>query len=322
MRRALSAIALIACLIGWSSDGRVKAAATGAGRNSQIVQESKGPRVEETENKRAEVATGAEAGEVAQREPPIPKELRERMGEWAEYFLSKSPSYAAEETLFQTLYEKRGSSKRVITSDYLCVRMEGEARERWEFRDVLTVDGKEMQKPEKRAEKWPKIVAARLSKDIAALMEGPGKYLIAPEEFSGLALLVGRLATRHQEKMNYFFAQDTSDAGSRNVLVGYRQVTGEGLLVVDGKPVYPAGQAWVDPDTGHVVRIEEEFEHKQVRYWTAVEFAQAEALDAWLPREITVRVFEKGRLTQESVYSYDNFRGIGGDKKMETGMKQ
>lgn len=259
---------------------------------------------------------------MAQREPPIPKELRERMGEWAEYFLSKSPSYAAEETLFQTLYEKRGSSKRVITSDYLCVRMEGEARERWEFRDVLTVDGKEMQKPEKRAEKWPKIVAARLSKDIAALMEGPGKYLIAPEEFSGLALLVGRLATRHQEKMNYFFAQDTSDAGSRNVLVGYRQVTGEGLLVVDGKPVYPAGQAWVDPDTGHVVRIEEEFEHKQVRYWTAVEFAQAEALDAWLPREITVRVFDKGRLTQESVYSYDNFRGIGGDKKMETGMKQ
>jgi len=266
-------------------------------------------------------APGGGSTRLPQREPPIPKELLERMGEWAEYFLERSPSYAAEETLTQTLRATKGGERRVITSDYLFVRIMGGPRGRWEFRDVLAVDGKTILSAEKRSAKWPKIVAAQSGKEIAGLVEGPGKYLLTSEEFSGLALLAGRVATRNHAKMKYFFAQDTSDA-SHHVLIGYRQVAGEGLLVVDDKAVYAAGQAWVDADTGRVARIEEEFEQKQTKYWTAVEFALAEEIGEWLPREITVRVFEKTKFVQESVYSYSNFRALSGGAKTETGTKQ
>lgn len=255
---------------------------------------------------------------LAQREQTVSKELLERVGDWAEFYLDRSPSFAAEETLSQSQREKRGGLARVIVSDYFCLRLSSGSRDRGAFRDVLSVDGKEIQSSTKREAKWPRILAAKSWTEFATLVQGPGKYELAPEQFSGLDRLAGRLAVRYQGRMRYFYAQDTSDPPSPHVLIGYRQISGEGLAVVDGKPVAVSGQAWVDPDTGRIVRIEEEVQSKQARYWTAVEFAMAPPLDAWLPSTITVRVFEKGHLVLESVYSYSNFRSLPSDRPADS----
>ncbi len=252
---------------------------------------------------------------LAQREPTVSKELLERVGDWAEYYLDRSPSFAAEETLTQLPREKRGGAVRTIVSDYFFLRFGSGVRDRGSFRDVLSVDGKEIQSASKRDAKWPRILAAKSWTEFATLVEGPGKYELAPEQFSGLDRLAGRLAARYQGRMRYFYAQDTSDPPSPHVLIGYRQTSGDGLAVVDGKPVTVSGQAWVDPDTGRIVRIEEEVASKQARYWTSVEFALASPLDAWLPSTITVRVFEKGRIVLQSVYSYSNFRSLSVDPR-------
>lgn len=251
---------------------------------------------------------------LAQREQTVSKELLERVGDWADSYLDSTLSYAAEETLMQSQRDKRGGATRTIISDYFCLRLASSARDRGSFRDVLSVDGKQVQSEAKREAKWPHLLAAKSWNEFATLVEGPGKYELAPEQFSGLDRLAGRLAARYQGRMRYFYAQDTSDPPSPHVLIGYRQVSGDGLAVVDGKPVNVSGQAWVDPDTGHIVRIEEEVASKVARYWTAVEFASAPSLDAWLPSIITVRVFEKGRIALESVYTYSNFRALPSDR--------
>lgn len=252
---------------------------------------------------------------LAQREPPVQKELMERIGDWAEYYLDHFPSFAAEETLSQIQREKRGGAVRTIVSDYFFLRLTSGSRDRGFFRDVLSVDGKQIQSDAKRDAKWPKLAAAKSFQEFSALVEGPGKYELAPEQFSGLDRLASRFAVRYQDRMRYFYAQDTSDGPSRNVLIGYRQESGEGLAIVEGKAVQVSGQAWVDPDSGRIVRIEENLRSKDANYWIAVDFAAAAPLDAWLPSSITVRVIEKGRIALESVYEYSNFRSLFSDPR-------
>jgi hypothetical protein len=249
----------------------------------------------------------------AQREPPVPKELLERVAAWAERFLVEYGNYAAVETLEQTRWEgrRRTEVRRQIVSDYYVVRLAENPRELQEFRDVVSVDGKEKLAPEVRAAKWPKLAAATSRGEIAPLVEDPMKYRLSPEHFVNLGLLVSRLAERHHAKMRYFFAQDTSDGALRHALVGYRQVSGKGLIEVEKKAVYPAGQAWVQPDDGHVERIEEEFTLGNTRYSVAVDFAKPEELGAWVTESVTVRIFEKGRLVLQNIYGYSNFRKFG-----------
>lgn len=253
------------------------------------------------------------AATLAQKEPPVPKELLERVSFWAEKTLSTPLNYAAEETLRQTHFGGRGRSgggQRIIISQYLNVRFGDSARDQQVFRDVVSVDGKSIQKDDALSAKWPKLEAAQSAQEINALVQDPLKYRMSPEYFSGLQRLVSRFAERNWEKMKYFFGQDTSDPPSRLVLIGYRQVEGEGLMIVDDQSVRPTGQAWIEPDDGHIVRIEEEFGVKDQRYSTAVEFVRAEEIGAWVPQTITVRFFEKGRLVLENAYSYAAFRPL------------
>jgi len=237
----------------------------------------------------------------------------ERAGDRADRFLAEFGNYTAEETLEQIRWEgkRRTEVRRRIVSDYFVVRLPENPRELQEFRDVVSVDDKEKLGSVARAAKWPKLVAAKTRAEIAALVEDPQKYRLFPEHFSNLGLLVSRMATRHQDKMKYFFAQDTSEGASRTALVGYRQVSGTGLMDVDGKPVYPSGRAWIEPDDGHIVRIEEEFEHDKTRYSVAVDYGLSDELNAWVVQSITVRIFEKGRLVMQNVYVYSNFRRFG-----------
>ena len=255
----------------------------------------------------------------AQREPTVSKELLERVGDWAEFYLDRSPSFAAEETLSQR--GKRAGSRQIV-SDYFSLRFVASSRDHAEFRDVLSVDGKEMQSAAARNAKWPRLLAAQSWKDVEALMQSPAKFELVPEQFSGLDRLASRFAVRYQERMRYFYAQDTSDPPSPHVLIGYRQNSGVGLAEVEGKLVPVSGQALVDPDTGRIVRIEEEIRVKQTMYSTSVEFALAPELDLWLPSTITVRVFEKGRLELESTYSYSNFRSLPADARAASNSKQ
>ena len=249
----------------------------------------------------------------------MPKELLERVDAAAERFLAEYQNFAAVETLQQTLWTRGGKSaqKRQIVSEYWLLRLLSNPRELAEFRDVVSVDGQAKQDAALREQKRAKISAATPRGEIVALIEDPTKYRLGSERLANAALLVTRLTARHADKLRFFFAQDTSDVPTETVLLGYRQFTGDGLIEVDGAAVYPTGQAWVEPNTGRVHRIEEEFRQKNTRYWVAVEFGDERVAGAWLPQQITVRIFEKGKLAREDVYLYANYRRVDEEGRAE-----
>ena len=223
----------------------------------------------------------------AQREPGVPKELRERFGAWAEYYLRHAPEYTAVEILAESVRSRKAGlgSERVTSCNYSLRR--GEARSEW-------------------IESCKPIESANAKTAGTA----PSKALL-PESVLNPLALVSRLAERNHERMKYFFALDTSEVHADEVLVGYRQIDGTGLVEVEGKAIPASGLAWVHPDDGHTVRMEEQFEHKNTRYTFAVEFQLDDALKAWVPREITVRVFEKGHLQAQRIYTYTQFAPLG-----------
>jgi len=231
-------------------------------------------------------ATSARNVPAPQREPPAPKELMERVGAWAENYLQTAPDYAATETREESVRGKKAmlESRGEVVSRYT-LRRGGEGGAPIEAREFVSAGG---ERPGKN--------------------DDPAKLL--PERVAGPWALVSRLATRNHERMRYFFPPDTSEVLSDEVLIGYRQSDGEGLIEIDDKRVAPLGRAWVNPDDGHVVRIEEEFRHKKERYSIAVDFARDGNLQTWVPSGITVRVFEKGRLEAQRVYTYAGFEPL------------
>jgi len=225
---------------------------------------------------------------LAQREPPVQKELRERFGEWADFYTAGLPSYSAQETVRQTEFGRRGrsSAERTATYQYTLKHYADGAREFEESRERTT-----------SAEKG----------------DGTAK---PPDErtiglFSKAILLVTRFATRYHDRITYFFAPEHPDSISEFVVVGYRQTSGEGLMEVDGKAVYPSGRAWIDPNTGKVIRIEEEFGNiGKTRYSISVDFDDDDATKSWLPTRVTVRHFDKERLELQNEYIYSAFRPL------------
>ena len=225
----------------------------------------------------------------AQREPPVPKELLERVGFWAERYLKAPPEYMAKETRQDGRPGKKGiwEVRQVV--------MQFTARGAWQGREMVSVNGG----------------AARTD----SREETSG---LLPERVSSPLELISRLAMANQERMRYFFAPDTSDVPTDEVLIGYRPEEGGRLAEVDGKSVWGTGQAWVHPDDGHIVRIEEQFEYKNTRYTTAVDFALDDVVKAWVPRQVVARIFEKGRMHAERIYTYTEFELLTAARAADT----
>jgi hypothetical protein len=265
------------------------------------------------------LAASAGGALVQQREPPVPKELLDRTSWWVERFLAGYQSLAAEELLMQTRWDRRGrvSAERRIVADYFLVRFPP-AGELAELRDAVRVDERELQSDADRERKWPQLVAARSRAELVALVDDPEKHRLAPEVFGNLGLLATRFSERNRERIRYFFAQDTTEVGTALTPIGYRQWDGASLVAPDTS-AFPAGIAWIDPDDGHIGRIVDEFKLKDAAYSVEVEYGLDAALDAWVPLRAIVRVFDKGRLAEQNVYSYFRYRRLSAAARAEIG---
>lgn len=226
---------------------------------------------------------------LAQREPTVQKELIERFGEWADNYTASIPSYTALETVRQTRFGRRGkpSDERAATYDYTLQRV-AESSGAFEESRAPAAAGENGDKP-----------SGKLRDESSIGL------------FSKAALLVTRFGTRYHSRMKYFFVPEHPDATSEFVVVGYRQTSGEGLMEVDGKLVFPVGRAWIDANDGKIIRLEEEFgDVGKMRYSISVDFTDDAATRAWLPARVTVRIFDKDRLELQNEYTYSAFRPL------------
>ncbi len=231
----------------------------------------------------------------AQREPEVQKDLRERFGEWAEHYAGNVPGYTATETIELTRFKRaEPQAPQRFAFRYSLSRFPARPRDLLESRQPI---------PDDAGPRPPEAQTA------SALANRSGDTLpreLSDSTFSKLFLLPTRLATRNHQIMKYFFAQDDTDKPGDSVLVGYRQFAGQGLLELHGKPVFPSGRAWIDPESGRPIRMEEEFGARDLRYWVAVDFAPHGP--HWLPSHVSIRIFEKGRLSTQTNYAYQSIR--------------
>ena len=78
------------------------------------------------------------AGVLAQREPTVQKDLRERFGEWAERFPAEMANYTALETIEQVRWDRRGQQTTPIVAMFRYTwRRAGEKQELVESRSVV-----------------------------------------------------------------------------------------------------------------------------------------------------------------------------------------
>ena len=235
------------------------------------------------------------AGVLAQREPTVQKDLRERFGEWAERFPAEMANYTALETIEQVRWDRRGQQTTPIVAMFRYTwRRAGEKQELVESRSVV------------KESDLPSGVSA--SSLVSAARAGSAFGNHPHDLFEKLPLMVTRMALRNHERIRYFFVPDEAESTGDNVVIGYRQIGGTGLMVVERKDVFPSGRAWIDPDDGRLVRIEEEFSDRDTRYTVAIDNAVGEK--GWLPERITVRLFEKGRLIAQNVHTYTDIRKL------------
>ena len=236
------------------------------------------------------------SGAAAQREPTVQKDLRERFGEWAEKFPDELPSYSALETVEQIRFDRKGQQSDPVraTFRYIFRRVP----DKQEFSESRGAPAETEVAPAKGNGAGPNMARA-----------ASGSFGNHPVDlFEKLPLMVTRLALRNHERMRYFFVPDETDTPNNFVIIGYRQIAGNGLMEVDRKAVFPTGKAWIDPEDGRLIRIEEEFGDKDTRYSIAIDNAANEK--GWLPERITVRWFEKGRLVAQNTHTYTDFRKL------------
>jgi hypothetical protein len=224
----------------------------------------------------------------AQREPTVQKDLRERFGEWAEKFPAEIPNYTALETVEQVRFDKKGQQTDPVKAVF-----------RYAFRRAS--DKQEFIESRSAAEE-PAQPGSGTKAGLLAGRAGAAFGSLPSDGFEKMPLMVTRMALRNHERMRYFFVADETDTPNDFVIIGYRQIAGHGLMEVDRKAVFPSGRAWIDPEDGRLVRIEEEFGDKDTRYSIAVENGAAEK--GWLPQRVIVRLFEKGRLVAQNTHTY------------------
>ncbi len=231
----------------------------------------------------------------AQREPTVQKDLRERFGDWAERFPAELPSYTALETVEQVRWDKKGQQTDPVKAVFrYSFRRMGEKQEFAESRSAAgeTTGGD-------KSARANLVATSRASTAFGSL---------PPDLFEKLPLMVTRMAARNHERMRYFFVPDETDTPNNFVIIGYRQIAGNGLMEVDRKPVFPSGRAWIDPDDGRLIRIEEEFGDRDTRFSIGIDNATGEK--DWLPERVTIRLFEKGRLVAQNTHTYTEIRKL------------
>lgn len=227
-------------------------------------------------------------GALAQREPTVQKDLRERFGDWAEKFPAEMSSYSALETIEQVRWDKKGQQTGPVKAVF-----------RYAFRRM----GEKQEFTESRAAANDQSAAGNAKSSLVTANRVTSAFgSLSPDQFGKLPLMVTRVALRNHERMRYYFVPDETDTPGNFVIIGYRQIGGNGLMEVDRKEVFPSGRAWIDPEDGRLIRIEEEFGDKDTRYSIAIDNSLADK--GWLPERITVRLFEKGRLVAQNTHTY------------------
>ncbi|HTG90065.1 MAG TPA: hypothetical protein VL914_07710 [Vicinamibacterales bacterium] len=193
----------------------------------------------------------------AQAEPTLEVVLG-RMHAYLKDYAKQLPAMIATERYQQRFGSGMRKSQRLLMSDYGLIQVQGDSE--WlGFREVLSVDGKPVTDSARRLAELlakPSVQALQQARLIA---EESARYNIGPvvRTINDPALVLELLDGRQSPRMRFSHNGENTINGVRTWVLRYQELGNPTIIRTrDRKDVPARGRAWVEPDTGRILRAE------------------------------------------------------------------
>jgi len=193
----------------------------------------------------------------AQAEPTLEVVLG-RMHAYLKDYAKQLPAMIATERYQQRFGSGMRKSQRLLMSDYGLIQVQGDTE--WlGFREVLSVDGKPVTDSARRLAELlakPSVQALQQARLIA---EESARYNIGPvvRTINDPALVLELLDGRQSPRMRFSHNGENTINGVRTWVLRYQELGNPTIIRTrDRKDVPARGRAWVEPDTGRILRAE------------------------------------------------------------------
>jgi hypothetical protein len=266
---------------------------------------------------------------AAQEEAPSLGSLLARATDYVDEFYDQLSGMVAEERYQQRSMTRtpggRGSSgangdeRRVLRSDFLLVRPEGE-EEYYGFRDVFELDGQPVRDRHDRLTRLFLDASASADRQIQGIRNESARYNIGDVERNintpTLALLL--LRPRYKPRVEFEYTTDMSPglavdgpAESPDLLVvAFAEAWGRSLVTGrDGRDLPATGRFWIEPETGRVLASELKIEDDSLDATINDVYGAFDTMDHLVPIEMRERYDSRSSgFRVEGTATYSRFR--------------
>jgi hypothetical protein len=250
---------------------------------------------------------------VLAQEPPV-EQVMQRVGDYVRGFVDALSNVVAEER-YEPDPRQRG--RRRLRSDYLLVRSPRNERNFLAFRDVLEVNGKQVENHQETLTKLFLQPSEDALKQAMAISAHSEQYL---PSITDPLLAVIFLQREYQTRFRYMFAERDPGLGPdvrRIVFVESHVPTILGRTA-DGE--FPTrGTAWVNEATGRVSKTELQIGNPETPLTLTTVFGVEDSLKIDVPLELSESSHVSG-VVVKGVAKYSRFRrfGVRTNEKIET----
>ncbi len=247
----------------------------------------------------------------AQAEPTLEVVLG-RMHAYLKDYAKQLPAMIATERYQQRFGSGMRKSQRLLMSDYGLIQVQGDTE--WlGFREVLSVDGKPVTDSARRLAELlakPSVQALQQARLIA---EESARYNIGPvvRTINDPALVLELLDGRHSPRMRFSHNGENTINGVRTWVLRYQELGNPTIIRTrDRKDVPARGRAWVEPETGRILRAEASVEPGLgVTGTIDVTFELDERMGFAVPSKMSERYTNRNLVTVSSgEATYSNYR--------------
>jgi len=243
---------------------------------------------------------------------PTLDDVLERMRAYLTAYAKQLPAIIATERYQQRVGSGMRRSQRLLVSDYGLIQVAGDSE--WlGFREVLSVDGKPITDSARRLAELLAKPSAHTLQQARLIAEESARYNIGPivRTINDPAVVLELLDGRRSERMSFSRNGEATIDGVRVWIVRYQETFHPTIIRTRDRRDLPVrGRAWIDPETGRILRAEASVEPGLgVTGTLDVSFAYDGKLGFAVPSKMTERYTNRNLVTVSSgEATYSNFR--------------
>lgn len=201
----------------------------------------------------------------------------------------------------------RHDSRRVIKSDYVLVQA-GPGRGWLPFRDVLTLNGTEIQFAEDRLMRLLRSGSPDAFESATRVHEQSRKHDLGNVTRTINIPMLGMMLLHPQVRERFTFKHDGDEsvAGRYVERISYRETVRPTLIkTTRGKDLALTGRMWIEPTTGVVIKTEMIAADPIIRAQVTVTFRRDGQLALWVPERM--EEYYKANLAIDDIFSNSSF---------------